>query len=111
MHHASLEYRAGPTPAGGNLESPAEVSYEIALHDISFSRQARLTIGLAIMEIAEMLAVDQSDITRRMPGKVFCLGSSGKLMIEFHVPVLDAEMFVEIPASHWQYRNCTTQTQ
>ena len=110
MRHPTLEYREEGLPSPRGQDSVVPISYELSLRDIEFSREARLTLGLAVMEIASSLAIEAAQLTRRMPGKVFCLGSTGKLMIEFSVPELEADMFVEIPAEHWHFKTRNTRT-
>ncbi|MGE4297975.1 MAG: hypothetical protein AB7E47_08100 [Desulfovibrionaceae bacterium] len=94
-----------------DLHRSEEVAHRIQLTEVDFSPGARATIGLAVRHIAEQYLLEPSDLARRMQGEIYWIEPSDKLMIVLPVPEADADMFVEVPAGHWRFKDRDSHTQ
>ncbi len=79
--------------------------------DVEFSRNAMITIGSAVKDIAAYIGVDPKIVTRGMFGEMYWLEPSNRLMIVIPVPRAEADMFIEIPQDHWRIRERNQATQ
>lgn len=86
-------------------------AHKVYLTDVSFSDNAKYTIGLAVKDIASQLGLFDHEITKRLTGEMYWLEESEDLVIIFAVPEINADMLVEIPRGHWWFRDADAATQ
>ena len=86
-------------------------AHRVCLTDVSFSRSAMGTIGLAIKDIAAQCGVFPQDITKHMRGHLYWVEDSENLLIIFPIPEIGADMLVEIPEGHWWFKDVARHTQ
>jgi hypothetical protein len=79
--------------------------------DVELTRNAMITVGSAVKDIAARVGVNPKTITRGMFGEMYWLEPSNRLMIVLPVPRIDADMFIEIPENHWRIRERNQATQ
>lgn len=86
-----------------DVAEDGETSTPVSPRDITISENAQITIGLAAKEIAAHLNIPESEIKQRLFGEMHWLEPSGRLMVILRTE--DADMFVEIPEEHWEFKN------
>lgn len=97
--------------AGLEMGERLSGAHRVFLADVSFSRSAMTTIGMAIKDIAERCGVFPQDITRGMQGHMYWLEDSESLIVVFPVEEIGADMLVEIPEGHWWFKDVNRHTQ
>ena len=80
--------------------SPAR---RVALHTIQFTVQGMVLIGQGMLALADRHGLPVQLLRDRMKYSLFTVPPSESLYFLFHVPELDADMHVEIPAVHWRF--------
>jgi hypothetical protein len=83
------------------FEQGESITHPLDITDVSFSKQAQMTLREAVSKIAEYCQVDPGLLSEKLDQKVYWLEPSCILMITIDVPEIDADMFIEIPPGHW----------
>ncbi len=111
MPYATQQRPDARAPNMEELDFADETVQELSLHEVSISPEARLTLGLAVQEIARHCHRSEHDIIRLMQRRIYWLEPSGRLVFVFAVPGVDADMFIEVPSGYWQLKGSTSKTQ
>ena len=107
ISHASRVFEE----SGPDFKNHFAGAHRVTLADVSFSDNAKYTIGLAVKDIASQLGMFDHEITRRLVGEIYWLEESEDLIILFPVPEIGADMLVEIPSGHWWFKDADSATQ
>lgn len=97
--------RKEPRPQDVELPVKDEVARDVTMADVRISVEARMTIGQAMKDIAAIVKMPEADLIRRMQGKMQWREPSGMLTVSFYVPEVDADMYIDIPKEHWEFKD------
>ena len=79
-------------------------SVRIKLSQVRLTNDARVTLGLAVKEIAAEFGLDAKAMTRHLSGEIYWRMDEDSLVFVLHCEELDADMFVNIPEGHWSFK-------
>lgn len=86
-----------------DVSEDGETSTPVSPREITISENAQITIGLAAKEIAAHLGIPEHEIKGQLFGEMHWLEPSGRLMVILRTE--EADMFVEIPEEHWEFKD------
>jgi hypothetical protein len=100
----AIESRLFDVGTRGEISDTEGFRHALSLSDVSFTRDAMYTLGLAIKEIANYIGVFPNEISSRLDGDLYWTEGIDTLTIVFQVPEIEAEMIIQIPKEHWGFR-------
>lgn len=89
------------SPRSQYIQGQKQVYHPIAIDEVMLSENASATLQSAVTRVAAYCEVSEEAIRSRMGREYFWMEPSGILVIVLYVQEIDADMFVEIPPSHW----------
>lgn len=76
---------------------------KVSIRDIEITKNAKITVGLAIQKIASECVMEPKELYGYMEKNLYYCEDDGGLMFVFDVPDIGS-MFVEIPYDHWKFK-------
>jgi len=86
-----------------DVSEDGETSTQVSPTEITITENARITIGMAAKEIASQVGIPEHEIKSKLYGEMHWLEPSGRLMVILRTE--EADMFVEIPEEHWEFKD------
>lgn len=96
---------------GMDVGNTQQTAHRVYLDEVSFTREAMYTLGLAVKEVAERVGVFPREIIKKLKGHMYWDERTENLFIVFPVPEIEADMMVEIPRDHWWFKDAGGPTQ
>ena len=80
-------------------------SVRVTLAQICLTKEARITLGMAVQEVAAEFGMDGRTLAQSMSGEIYWRMDEDSLIFVLRQEELGADMFVQIPEEHWSFRN------
>lgn len=85
--------------------NPIRHSVRITLSQVTLTKQARISLGMAVREVAAEFGLDGRALAKSLSGEIYWRMDEDSLIFVLRSEELGADMFVQIPEDHWSFKN------